>query len=205
MQKPFSFLLIFMLAGIVFSCKDKTKNQENINRTEVVSEDITPKKATKKDLSSQDIAEIRSVMSRVMTDSQLKKFASYTVTAEMTELLFSDKETFTVFAPSDSAFENISAERKKFYAMPNNKIKLEEMLQSHILNEKLDAAALIQKIAPTGKAKLETLAGITLTATKIGENLFISDGKGGEVKVIKADIVGANGVVFIVDGVLNAN
>jgi len=206
MPKPFSFLLISMFALLAFSCKNETNNAQKVEIESAVVDTVQKppvKRAPKKDLTPEDIAVIKSVMARIMNEPQLKKYASYLVTADMGTMLSEDKGPYTVFAPSTTAFEFFTAEKKKFYATPDNKTKLEEMLKSYIVQGKMDKETLLQTISKSGKAKLKTLAGVTLTATKSGEDIIISDRKGVKVKVVKGSIEGSNGVVYVVDGLLN--
>lgn len=208
MLKQVTFLLISMLALLTFSCKNETQDPQKLEIESVVADTVqkTPvKKAAKKDLTPEDIAVIKSVMARIMAEPQLKKYASYIVTAEMGTMLSEDKDTYTVFAPSTAAFEFLTAQKKKFYAMPDNKPKLGEMLKSYIVQGKIDKETLLQTINKSGKAKLKTLSGATLTATKSGEDIIIADRKGVKVKVLKGSIEGSNGVVYVVDGLLNEN
>ncbi len=207
MQKPFSFLFISMFALLIISCKNDAQDVKATAESAVVDTVQKPpvKRAPKKDLTPEDIAVIKSVMSRIMSEPHLKKYASYLVTAEMGTMLSEDKGPFTVFAPSTIALEAFTAEKKKFYATPDNKPKLEEMLKSYIVQGKMDKETLLQSITKSGKAKLKTLAGVTLTATKSGDDIVISDGKGASAKVVKGSIEGSNGVVYVLDGILNVN
>lgn len=205
MQKLSAFLVISILALFIVSCKNETKNEEVDKATVKVVKAPEGKRAKKKVLTPEDIEEINSVMSRVMTDSELKNFASYIVTAGLAEKLSTEKGPFAIFAPSNSALESLSAEKKKFYANPDNKAKLEEMLKSHIVEGSLDKEALLQIINKSGKAKLKTLSGITLTASKSGDDIIIVDGKGVKAKTVKGSTLGSNGVLYVVDGVMNAN
>ena len=182
------------------SCKNETKNPDSDNL-----ENSKEHWAEKKVLTEKDIEEINSLMYRVMTTPELKKYSSYIVSAELANLLSNEKGPFMVFAPSNTAIESLSAERIKFYSTPDNKSKLQEMLKSHIVQGSMNQEALLHEIKKSGKAKLTTVEGITLTASKAGENIVISDGKGGKGTVIKADIAGSNGVLFVIDGILNAN
>ena len=79
------------------------------------------------------------------------------------------------------------------------------MLKSHIVVGNFDKTTLMQTIDKGGKAKLKTLAGITLMVTKSGEELIVADGKGATAKVIKGSVEGSNGSVYVVDALLNAN
>lgn len=206
MQKLSAFLLISTLTLFLVSCKNETKTEKVDNAIVEVVKAPEGKRAKKKVLTPEDIEEINSVMSRVMNDSELKNYASYIVTAGLAQKLSTEKGPFAIFAPSNSALEFLSAEKKKFYANPENKAKLEEMLKSHIVEgSSLDKEALLKAINKSGKAKLKTLGGITLTASKSGDDIIIVDGKGAKAKIVKGSIEGSNGVLYVVDGVMNAN
>ncbi|MDC8000740.1 fasciclin domain-containing protein [Aequorivita todarodis] len=208
MPKPFAFLLISMFILFTFSCKNEAQDAQKTvpEKTAVDTVKKPPvKRAPKKDLTPEDIAVIQSVMARIMAEPHLKKYASYLVTAGMGTMLSEDKGPFTVFAPSSVALESLTAEKKKFYATPDNNPKLEAMLKSYIVSGKMDKETLLQTIDKSGRAKLKTLAGTTLTATKSGEDIVISDGKGAKANVVKGSIEGSNGVVYVVDGLLGAN
>lgn len=207
MLKSITFLSIAMFTLLTISCKNETqesKNSDVENVTTQVPIDTTIRRAAKKDLTPADIALLQSVMARVMNEPHLKRFASYLVTAELTDQL-ANEGAFTVFGPSNTAVESLTAERTKFYSIQENRAKLEEMLKSHIVVGKMDKETLLQAIGKSGKAKLKTLAGTTLTATKSGEDIVLSDGKSGSAKVTSVGVEGSNGMVYIIDGVLNAN
>ncbi|MBG43379.1 MAG: hypothetical protein CL530_05360 [Aequorivita sp.] len=208
MLKPTSFLILSVFVLLSFSCKNDTQNSEKIESETVAvdtASELPKNRAAKKDLTPQDIAVIKSVMARVMNDGYLKRFASYLVTAELTDLLSSQDGPFTVFGPTDTAIESLADEKRKFYSNPENKAKLVEMLKSHIVEGNFDKTTLMQTIAKSGNAKLKTLAGITLTITKSGEDLIVTDGKGVKAEVIKGSVEGSNGSVYVVDALLNAN
>tara|TARA_R110002012_G_scaffold37798_4_gene105678 strand:- start:6951 stop:7577 length:627 start_codon:yes stop_codon:yes gene_type:complete len=208
MLKPTSFLILSVFVLLSFSCKNDTQNSEKIESETVAvdtASELPKNRAAKKDLTPQDIAVIKSVMARVMNDGYLKRFASYLVTAELTDLLSSQDGPFTVFGPTDTAIESLADEKRKFYSNPENKAKLVEMLKSHIVEGNFDKTTLMQTIAKSGNAKLKTLAGITLTITKSGEDLIVADGKGVKAEVIKGSVEGSNGSVYVVDALLNAN
>ncbi|MDN3724584.1 fasciclin domain-containing protein [Aequorivita sp. SDUM287046] len=207
MPKTISFLILLFLILTTFSCKNDTlESAESKIETTAEPESKAPvKRAPKKDLTAEDIAIIKSVMSRIMTEPQLKKYASYLVTAEMGTMLSEEKGPFTIFAPTNLALGTLSGDRARFFASPENKPKLEEMLKSYIVPEKIDTEALLKTIAKNGRAKLKTIDGQTLIATKSGEEIIISNGMGTSVKVIKGGIEASNGVVYVVDGLLPTN
>jgi uncharacterized surface protein with fasciclin (FAS1) repeats len=208
MPKPFTFLFIFFFAMLTISCKNDSQNvikTDTENKPTQITTAIPGKRAAKKVLTPADIAVIESVMAKVINEQQLKKFASYLVTAQLTNQLSGDEEQFTIFSPSNAAIESLTAEKQKFYSSPENSEKLVEMLKSHIISGKMDKESLLKTISKNGKAKLKTLAGTTITATKVGENIVIFDAKGTKTTVVKGSIDGSNGTIYVVDGVLNVN
>ena len=205
MQKPFTFLALLMIFCLVISCKNDSKNGEEINDSPEMTEKPIVKRAEKKNLTSEDIEMLNSVMARIVVEPELKKFASYSVSAGLTDTLSNNKGPFTVFAPSNTALESLAIEKRKFYSNPDNQANLKEFLKSHIVEGSMDKETLLQTINKSGKAKLKTLGGTTLTATKSGEDIIISNDKGVKAKAIKGSIIGSNGAIYVIDGVLNLN
>ena len=86
---------------------------------------------------------------------------------------------------------------------PENKDKLKSVLTYHVVAGKEDAASIAKAIeAGGGKATFKTVQGGTLTATKEGSSVIITDEKGGKAKVTIADVMQSNGVIHVVDSVL---
>lgn len=110
---------------------------------------------------------------------------------------------FTVFAPTNAAFDKLPAGTVESLVKPENKSKLTGILTYHVVAGKNDAAAIIKAIeAGGGKATFKTVAGGTLTAAKSGDAVVLTDAKGGTSRVTIADVNQSNGVIHVVDTVL---
>jgi uncharacterized surface protein with fasciclin (FAS1) repeats len=110
---------------------------------------------------------------------------------------------FTVFAPTNAAFDALPAGTVDTLLKPENKAMLSGILTYHVVAGKMDSAALTKAIAAgKGKAMLKTVAGGNLTATAMGGNVMVTDEKGGSAKVTIADVFQSNGVIHVVDKVL---
>ncbi|MES2979980.1 MAG: fasciclin domain-containing protein [Pseudomonadota bacterium] len=110
---------------------------------------------------------------------------------------------FTVFAPTNAAFDALPAGTVPTLLKPENKGMLTGVLTYHVVPGKMDAAALTKAIAAGGgKAMLKTAAGGTLTASAANGGVMIMDEKGGSAKVTIADVYQSNGVIHVVDKVL---
>ena len=110
---------------------------------------------------------------------------------------------FTVFAPTNAAFDALPKGTVDTLLKPENKPTLTKVLTYHVVPGKLDAAALKAQIqAGGGKAELKTVQGETLTATEQGGGIALTDSKGNTAKVTTADVMQSNGVIHVVDKVL---
>jgi uncharacterized surface protein with fasciclin (FAS1) repeats len=110
---------------------------------------------------------------------------------------------FTVFAPTNAAFEKLPAGTVDTLLKPENKAKLTSVLTYHVVAGKVDSAALAKMIkAGKGKATLKTVEGHTLTAWMKDGAVVLTDQKGGTSKVTIADVYQSNGVIHVVDSVL---
>ena len=110
---------------------------------------------------------------------------------------------FTVFAPTNAAFAALPAGTVDTLLKPENKPALTKVLTYHVVSGKMDSAALSKAIdAGGGKAMLTAVSGGTLTATKSGSMIMLTDESGGMAHVTIADVVQSNGVIHVVDKVL---
>ena len=110
---------------------------------------------------------------------------------------------FTVFAPTNAAFDKLPKGTVETLLKPENKGKLTKILTYHVVPGKLDAAELAKQIgAGNGKATLKTAQGETLTATMEGSTIVITDAKGGKARVTIGDVYQSNGVIHVIDTVL---
>ena len=114
---------------------------------------------------------------------------------------------FTVFAPTNAAFNKLPPGTVDSLVKPENKQKLTTVLTYHVVPGKMSAADLAAKVkAGSGKATLTTAQGGTLTATDAGGGkLQIVDAKGNKATVTIADVNQKNGVIHVVDTVLLPN
>lgn len=115
----------------------------------------------------------------------------------------SGKGPFTVFAPTNAAFEKLPAGTVDKLMKADMKAQLKGVLTYHVVAGKMTAADLMAKVKEMGgKANLKTVSGDTLTARMDGANLVVVDEMGGGAIVTTADVMQSNGVVHVVDSVL---
>ncbi len=110
---------------------------------------------------------------------------------------------FTVFAPTNAAFDKLPAGTVDALVKPEMKAPLQKILTYHVLAGRMNAADISKAIqAGGGKATLKTVEGGTITATMAGSMLMLTDAKGGMSHVTIGDVMQSNGVIHVVDTVL---
>jgi uncharacterized surface protein with fasciclin (FAS1) repeats len=108
---------------------------------------------------------------------------------------------YTVFVPDDAAFS--AAPAGTLDTTPDNRAQLTGVLTNLILPGTVMAADIGKAIdAGKGKAMLATMGGGTLTATKDGDKIVLTDSSGHKATVTQADQSFTNGVVHQIDAVL---
>jgi uncharacterized surface protein with fasciclin (FAS1) repeats len=110
---------------------------------------------------------------------------------------------FTVFAPTNAAFNKLPAGTVDTLVKPESKKALTGILTYHVVSGRMTAADLTKAIEQGGgTAKLSTVAGGSLTATQSGGTVTLKDAKGGTSTVTQGDVMQSNGVIHVVDTVL---
>ena len=111
---------------------------------------------------------------------------------------------FTVFAPTNEAFDALSKGTVDNLLMTENKAKLQGILKYHVVAGKISSADLTKMIKENkGKATLKTVEGENLYASLDKKGMiWIWDENGGKAMVTIADVNQSNGVIHVVDHVL---
>ncbi len=110
---------------------------------------------------------------------------------------------FTVFAPTNAAFDKLPAGTVETLLKPENKAKLAGILTYHVVAGKFTAKNVIALIKKgNGKAELKTVQGGTLTASLSEGKVVLTDENGGTATVTSANIISSNGVIHVIDGVV---
>jgi uncharacterized surface protein with fasciclin (FAS1) repeats len=110
---------------------------------------------------------------------------------------------FTVFAPTDEAFNMLPAGTVESLVKPENKATLTGILTYHVVAGRRDSKTLMGMIkAGNGTAELKTVAGGKLWVMMKGEHLWLKDEKGGMAEITIRDVYQSNGVIQVIDHVL---
>lgn len=113
---------------------------------------------------------------------------------------------FTVFAPTNEAFDKLPAGTVDTLLKPENKATLTKILTYHVVAGKLTTKDLKKLIKQGGgKAELKTVSGGALTATMQGGKYMLTDEKGGMATITIPNVIQSNGVIQVINAVLMPN
>lgn len=148
-------------------------------------------------------AETSDIVAAASTSPEFTTLTSAIQSADLQGRL-SGPGPFTVFAPTNAAFEKIPAATRTSLMQPAQKADLSKILTYHVVPGRLTAADLqAQAAANNGVATLSTVQGGKLTARDAGNGQWeVTDAKGNKSKITLADQTRTNGVVHVIDTVL---
>lgn len=133
-----------------------------------------------------------SILDAAATRSEISTFLELIETAKVAKALQGQGE-FTIFAPTNEAFENLPAGQLDYLKKPENRNELLKVLQAHMIATKVTTAQLQnnQRIQVGENDYIDVSVGDSMNNVTIGG-----------ASVVEADIEAANGVIHIVDKVL---
>lgn len=137
----------------------------------------------------------RNIVENVSNASNLTTLVAAVKAADLVTTL-QGPGPFTVFGPTNDAFNKLPAGTVETLLKPENKTKLQDTLKYHVISGKFTSADL-----KDGQV-LTTVQGNKLTVMIQGGKVMIKDAKGGMATVQTADVLQSNGVAHVIDSVL---
>jgi transforming growth factor-beta-induced protein len=138
------------------------------------------------------VLELPNVVDHAAANPSFSQLVQAVIDTDLTDALSDENATLTVFAPTDEAFDDISAA----VAVLTTE-ELTQVLQYHVLGTEVRA----EQISP---GDVTTLLGqdIELTVGADDVTVTVTDASGGTATVIFTNVQGTNGVVHVIDAVL---
>jgi uncharacterized surface protein with fasciclin (FAS1) repeats len=154
----------------------------------------------------QAMYQTKNIVENAMNSSDHTTLVAAVKAADLVDTLMM-KGPYTVFAPTNDAFENLPEGTVSSLLMPENKMMLSKVLTYHVVAGKVTAKDLMKMIKKgNGQAMLKTVSGGMLTAKMNGPmNVVIMDEKGNTAHISTYDVMQSNGVIHVVDRVLMGN
>ncbi len=192
-------LLTLALTCLTFSCKDdkKTEETETMETATTSDSDETRRKEEMKAEAASS-----SISGKAMASTDLSTLTSALKSADLSPML-AESGSYTVFAPSNNAFEKLKEGTLDDLMKPENKEQLRKLLQYHVVKGKITTGKLADAVENSkGKYTFTSVAGNELTAMMDGGQLVIRDERGNKSQVVQGNIDASNGVIHILNDVL---
>jgi uncharacterized surface protein with fasciclin (FAS1) repeats len=110
---------------------------------------------------------------------------------------------FTVFAPTNAAFEALPAGTVETLLKPENKDQLTKILTCHVVGAEAFSKNIMKMVDDDkGAHPVKTVGGCTWTAKYEGDKITVEDENGNVANVTIADVDQSNGVIHVIDKVL---
>ena len=174
-------LLCFCLPVLAFgvaACSDDDDSDSGSTTTEATDS------SSSSDAASQDIVQLAA------SNEDLSTLVDALTAAELVETLEGDGP-FTVFAPTNEAFDALPPDELQRLLKPANQDELANILTYHVVEGDVMAADL------SDGQMVETIQGEKLKVKINGDKVMIND-----ATVVQADVEASNGVVHVIDAVL---
>jgi uncharacterized surface protein with fasciclin (FAS1) repeats len=135
-----------------------------------------------------------------IADSDTDNFSTLLLAAKKAGLVdeLTGDGPFTLFAPTNDAFDKLPPGTLDDLLLPANKKTLQDILLYHVVPGNIVSSELSTK-----SASLPTLLnGQSITVEKVGKSIYANGHKRKGAKVIDVDIIASNGVIHVIDKVL---
>ena len=153
-------------------------------------------------MDSADTAEPGTIVDVAVDNADFSTLVTAITAADLGVTLNGDGP-FTVFAPTNDAFNKVAPDTLRELLTPEKKEDLTELLTYHVVAGELKAADVVKAITDGGgTATLTTVQGGTLKATLDGNSVILEDATGGKSTVILTDVDASNGVIHAIDTVV---
>ena len=146
-----------------------------------------------------------SEMNIVETAVSNDNFSTLVTAVQAGELVdaLSSEGPYTVFAPTNDAFNNLPEGTLQTLLLPENRQTLQSVLTYHVVNGSYLASDVVNAINQNdGQFTVTTLQGNDLTLKLWEGDVYVKDVNGNKAKVIITDVETSNGVIHAINNVV---
>ncbi|RZS93809.1 fasciclin domain-containing protein [Aquimarina brevivitae] len=192
-------LTTFLLSGLLVTAACGNNNTKEAEKTAETTETTEKETVVEKE---EVVEEIPTIVGVAAGNENFTTLVAAVKAAELVETLNGDGP-FTVFAPVNEAFDKLPEGTVEGLLKPESKETLTAILTYHVVAGKVMAADVVKAIKEgDGSFTITTVQGATLTASLDGENVILTDAKGGTSTIIMTDVAASNGVIHAIDTVV---
>ncbi len=201
-MKISKILVILFLGFFVFtSCEDGKKKAEE--EKESLERQEAERAAELQAEEERMEWEANSIAAKTMEDDSLSSFSGALQNAELAQTFTEEEGPYTIFAPTNEAFEKVDQAILDTLMKSENREMLSDVLKYHVVEDEITAKELSERIDEgNGEYSLTTLTGTSLTALKSGDDILLKGENGNTAKITKTDLEASNGVIHQIDGVV---
>jgi uncharacterized surface protein with fasciclin (FAS1) repeats len=153
-------------------------------------------------ISTSIVAQDKNIVETAVATDDFSTLVAAVTAAKLVGVL-SSEGPFTVFAPTNAAFDKLPSGTLESLLKTESKKTLQKILTYHVVSGAVMASDLIGLINKNnGKAIVETVSGNKLTAQLKGGAVYLVDEAGNWSKITATDVNTSNGVIHIIDSVL---
>jgi len=143
----------------------------------------------------------RNIIENAMNSADHTTLVAAVKAAGLVEVL-QGKGPFTVFAPTNKAFDKLPSGTVSQLLLPENKSKLSSVLTYHVVAGKFDKREIERLIKGKSSVELNTVQGGKLWIMKKQNTWWLKDENGGMAKITIPDVYQSNGVIHVIDKVM---
>lgn len=178
MRYPRFLTTLFLLAFVAAGCGDAEQSTETETSPETV-EEATPTNTILTEAENAGLTTFRTAVAQAGLDETLN-----------------GPGPFTVFAPSDEAFNALPEGTLESLLEPSSRDDLQQILTYHVLPRRIMSGDL------SGEMSAASVEGQSLSVSATDGGVTLTDGQGNTATVTTADIEAGNGVIHVIDTVL---
>lgn len=153
-------------------------------------------------ITSNMVAQDKSIVETAIATEDFSTLVAALSAADLVDVL-SSEGPFTVFAPTNAAFDKLPKGTLESLLLPESKKTLQSILTYHVVAGDIKAKDLIGLIKKNnGKAMVKTVSGNMLTAQLKDGSAYLVDENKNWSKITATDLNQTNGVIHIIDSVV---
>jgi uncharacterized surface protein with fasciclin (FAS1) repeats len=196
------FLSLAVVAFLFTSCNDNEKKEAEAKAEAERMEMEAQKKAEEEAMMAKQEFEQNTIAAKAMGNDQFSTLVSALKQAGLAETFMEEGE-YTVFAPTNDAFNAVPKNTLDNLMKEENKEQLQGLAKYHVVSGEWKAADVIKAIQDNdNKYRVTTLQGENLVLSLKNDKVQVTDAKGNTATVVMADVDASNGVIHAIDKVV---
>jgi uncharacterized surface protein with fasciclin (FAS1) repeats len=201
-KRMFAGLCIASFSALVMTaCNNESTTAENKKDSSAMNDNMTPKDnmATKEEegvmVGGAKMVPSKDIVDNAVNSSDHTTLVAAVKAAGLVETL-KGAGPFTVFAPTNEAFNKLPAGTVDKLLKPEMKKDLTNILTYHVVSGAYKSSDL------KDGQMLKTVQGEEISIWNKDGKWMVKDAKGNTANITVADVISSNGVTYVIDGVL---